>query len=171
MSASDIISKKSSESPTLARLVEALSSADPFALQNALERNSLELIDGRNGSVDKDHWSFCIGSDFVPVKIPNLLNDAINANAGNFDILDLCAPSVTVKRKLSDKRAQKILDIERIMKIPFVAEFCTLLELGFIPYSMATKLGELQRQGACANHLVATKLGELQRQGACATTV
>ena len=157
LSASDIISKKSSESPTLARLVEALSSADPFALQNALERNSLELIDGRNGSVDKDHWSFCIGSDFVPVKIPNLLNDAINANAGNFDILDLCAPSVTVKRKLSDKRAQKILDIERIMKIPFVAEFCTLLELGFIPYSMATKLGELQRQGACATTLKLSK--------------
>jgi hypothetical protein len=118
-----------------------------------LERNSLELIDGRKGSVDKDHWSFCIGSDFIPVKIPNLLNDAINANAGNFDILDLCAPSVTVKRKLSDKRAQKILDIERIMKILFVAEFCTLLELGFIPYSMATKLGELQRQGACATTL------------------
>ena len=52
---------ESSESPTLARFVEALSSADPFALQNALERNSLELIDGRKGSVDKDHWSFCIG--------------------------------------------------------------------------------------------------------------
>ena len=99
------------------------------------------------------HW---FGSEFIPVKIPNLLNDAINA--GNFDILDFCAPSVTVKRKLSNKRAQKILAIERIMEIPFVAEFCTLLELGFIPYSMATKLGELQRQGACANHLVAFKV-------------
>ena len=51
LSASDVISKKSSESPTLARLVEAMSSADPFALQNALERNSLELIDGRKSSV------------------------------------------------------------------------------------------------------------------------
>ena len=89
LSASDVISKKSL---TLARLAEALSSADPVALQNALERNSLELINGRKGSVDKDHWSFCIGSDFIPVKIPNLLNDAINA--GNFDILDfLCTVS------------------------------------------------------------------------------
>jgi hypothetical protein len=67
-----------------------------------------------------------------------LLNDAVNA--GNFNISGSFAPTVTVKRKLSDKRAQKILDIASIMKLPLIAEFCLLLELGFIPYSMATKL-------------------------------
>jgi hypothetical protein len=46
----------------------------------------LELIDGRKGSVDKDHWAFWIGEHVVPVKIPNSLNDAING--GKFDILD-----------------------------------------------------------------------------------
>ena len=61
-------------------------------------------------------------------------------------ILDVFTKTRTVKRKLSDTRVQKILDIERIMQIPIVAEFCTLLELGFVPYNMATKLGELQRQ-------------------------
>ena len=97
---------------------------------------------------------------------PLALHEALELNSrelthsrkGSVDTDHFCTPSVTVKRKLSDKRAQKILDIERIMKIPFVAEFCTLSELGFIPYSMATKLGELQRQGACANHVAAFKV-------------
>ncbi len=159
LSSSELISKISTESPTIARLVDAMSSADPRALQDALKHNSLELIESRNGCVDLDVWSFCIGSDFIPVKIPNLLNDAVNA--GNFNISGSFAPKVTVKRKLSDKRAQKIFDIESIMKLPLIAEFClllTLLELGFVAYCMATKLGELQQQSACANHLVAFKL-------------
>ena len=54
LSSSELVSKISTESPTIARLVDAMSSADPRALQDALKHNSLELIESRNGCVDLD---------------------------------------------------------------------------------------------------------------------
>jgi len=108
LNSSTLISKKMTQSPTLKRLVEALASDEP-ALQNCLTQNTLELVEFRTGSVDADQCGFCIGADFIPVKIPTLLHDAFQTR--KFDILKLFVPTKSVKRKFAETRAQKIRDI------------------------------------------------------------
>ena len=154
--------EKITKSATLKRLVEALSCAEPLAMQDVLELNNRDITASRKGLVDTDHWAFCIGDRFVPVQIDTMLHSAFKT--GCFDVESIFVPSHCVKRTLSARRSNKIQDIEGILKIPMIQEWCEFLELGFVPLCMASKLGELQRQGACANKLIAFKVSQSEEE-------
>jgi hypothetical protein len=153
-----IVLEKMSKSATLNCLVEALSCAEPLAMHDALELNNRELTHSRKGSVDTDHWAFCIGDDFIPVQTDTMIHSAFKS--GCFSVDSIFEPSVCVNRTLSARRSQKIQDIEAIQQIPMLQEWCALLDLGFVPLCMASKLEELQRQVACANELIAFKVSQ-----------
>ncbi len=148
--------EKITKSATLKRLVEALSCAEPLAMQDVLELNNRDITASRKGSVDTDHWAFCIGDHFVPVQIDTMLHSAFKT--GCFDVDSIFVPSHCVKRTLSARRSKKIQDIEGILQFPMIQEWCALLDLGFVPLCMASKLGELQRQGACSSPLKLSRL-------------
>ena len=122
-----IVLEKMSKSETLKRFVEALSCAEPLAMHDALELNNRELTHSRKGSVDTDHWAFCIGGDFVPVQIDTMLHSAFKT--GCFDIDSIFLPSHCVKRTLSARRSKKIQDIEGILQLPMIQEWCALSKL------------------------------------------
>ena len=122
-----IVLEKMSKSETLKRFVEALSCAEPLAMHDALELNNRELTHSRKGSVDTDHWAFCIGDDFVPVQIDTMLHSAFKT--GCFDIDSIFLPSHCVKRTLSARRSKKIQDIEGILQLPMIQEWCALSKL------------------------------------------
>jgi hypothetical protein len=105
-------------SATLKRLVEALSCAEPLAMQDVLELNNREITASRKGSVDTDHWAFCNGDHFVHVQIDTMLHSAFKT--GCFDIDSIFVPSVCVKRTLSARRSKKIQDIEGILQLPMI---------------------------------------------------
>ena len=131
-------------------------------MHDALELNNRELTHSRKGSVDTDHWAFCIGDDFIPVQIDTMIHSAFKS--GCFSVDSIFEPSVCVNRTLKARRSQKIQDIEAIQQIPMLQEWCALLDLGFVPLCMAGKLGELQRQGACANKLIAFKVSQSEEE-------
>lgn len=83
---------------------------------------------------------------------------------GCFHIDSIFQPSVSKNRTLGARRSKKIQDIEGILQLPMIQEWCALLDLGFVPLCMASKLGELQRQGACANELIAFKVSQSEEE-------
>ena len=108
-----IVLEKISKSATLKRFVEALSCAEPLAMHDALELNNRELTHSRKGSVDTDHWAFCIGDDFIPVQIDTMIHSAFKS--GCFSVDSIFEPSVCVNRTLKARRSQKIQDIEAML--------------------------------------------------------
>jgi hypothetical protein len=117
-------------------------------LEHAIPLNSSELLQLRgNGICDTDLWGYYTPAGFCPVKISTALHRAFQART--FELDSLIPPEE--RQNFVDGRhpnnANVLLD--GIFAHPFVREFSHLLDLGFLPMRIASKLGEMQRAGAC----------------------
>jgi hypothetical protein len=126
------------------------------------DTNVRELIGNKTGAIPSDLWGFCIGDVFVPVQITTKLH--VLFQSGEFSGLRLFHELFT--RGPQSHMWQRI---EALLQTPgkrcsmfpphytfpnslvtAIQEWCSLLEMGFIPLCTASKLGELERRGACS---------------------
>jgi len=143
--------------PTFKRVVDALSTGDHH-LASVILLNQQELLHHLNRSdcCATDLWCCWSSSGFCPVRISTALHRAFES--GGFDVSSL----IPLNERTAFDKKQHPADIcallDAIMAHPHVQEFIALIELGFIPLRMASKLGEMERAGACTHKYVSFRI-------------
>ena len=143
--------------PTFKRVVDALAIGDHH-LASVIPLNQQELLSHLTPSVicGTDLWGYWTPSGFCPVKISTALHKAFES--GGFQVSSLIPEDerAAFVQKKQPKDIFALLDA--ITAHPAVQEFSTLLGLGFLPLRIASKLGEMERAGACRYKYVSFRI-------------
>jgi len=130
--------------------------------------NQQELLRHLNPSdiCGTDLWDYWTPSGFCPVRISTALHRAFESGgfqveSGGFQVSSLIPSNerTAFVNKQHPKNIFALLDAT--MAHPDVQEFIALFaltKLGFIPLRMASKLGEMERAGACRDKYVSLRI-------------
>ena len=103
-----------------------------------------------------DFWGYWTPIGFCPVKISTALHRAFES--GRFQVSSLI-PSDQRTAFVNKQHPDNVFALlDAISAHPDVLEFTTLTKLGFVPCRIASKLGEMERAGACMHKSVSFRI-------------
>jgi len=142
---------KGQKSLSLQALIAALESGDARQVESVCRSNRATLLPASGkGKTPAKLWGFKTESCYCPVEVPTKCSDNIDSHCDIF----VAPTQIGDKKSLSQKRftwhsCTELMD--NVLASDEIAELCTVLQAGLVPYSMAGDLGEEERKSAGKN--------------------